>query len=130
MRKSQGSFSYVCSGGMNRFGGITMTDHEILSKLERLGRGDRDSFPMAVYGLICKKDAELMMTNCKIYQLLGQADEKRLLQKIQQAKIEAYKEFAEKAAAALANAYTPEYAHWIDDTLDVLLKEMTGEYRQ
>lgn len=43
------------------------------------------------------------------------------------AKIEAYKEFAEKAAIALANAYTPEYAHWIDDVLDNLLKELVGE---
>lgn len=43
------------------------------------------------------------------------------------AKSEAYKEFAEKAAIALANAYTPEYAHWIDDTLNNLLKELVGE---
>lgn len=43
------------------------------------------------------------------------------------AKNEAYKEFAEKAAIALANAYTPEYAHWIDDVLDNLLKELVGE---
>lgn len=42
-------------------------------------------------------------------------------------KSEAYKEFAEKAAIALANAYTPEYAHWIDDVLDNLLKELVGE---
>lgn len=27
----------------------------------------------------------------------------------------------------LANAYTPEYAHWIDDTLNNLLKELVGE---
>lgn len=43
------------------------------------------------------------------------------------AKIEAYKEFAEKAAIALANAYSPEYAHWIDDTLNNLLEELVGE---
>lgn len=104
-----------------------MTDNEILSKLERLSGGDYDSFPMAVYDLICKKNAEIMMTNCKMYQLLGQEEEKRLLHFLQQAKIEAYKEFAEKASTALANAYTPEYAHWIDDTLDVLLKELVGE---
>ena len=42
-------------------------------------------------------------------------------------KSEAYKEFAEKAAIALANAYSPEYAHWIDDTLNNLLKELVGE---
>ena len=126
MRNSQGSFSYVCSGGMNRFGGITMTDHEILSKLERLGRGDRDSFPMAVYGLICKKDAELMMTNCKIYRLLGQADEKRLLQKIQQAKIEAYKEFAERLKEKKLQS-TLDARICTTEMIENLLKEMVGE---
>ena len=44
-----------------------------------------------------------------------------------EAKAEAYKEFAEKAAIALANAYSPEYAHWIDEVLDNLLKELVGE---
>lgn len=71
-----------------------MTDNEIISKLERLSRDDYDSFPMAVYDLICKKNAEIMMTNNKMYQLLGQAEEKRLLQKIQQVKINAVKKFA------------------------------------
>ena len=77
----------------------------------------------------CGKITELLSWEDECYscKLAKRADEKRLLQKIQQAKIEAYKEFAEKAAAALANAYTLEYAHWIDDTLDVLLKEMVGE---
>ena len=42
-------------------------------------------------------------------------------------KSEAYKEFAEKAAIELTNAYTPEYAHWIDDTLNNLLEELVGE---
>ena len=46
-----------------------------------------------------------------------------------EAKAEAYKEFAEKAAIALANAYNPEYAHWIDDVLDNLLKELIGELK-
>lgn len=43
---------------------------------------------------------------------------------IKQVKSEAYKEFAEKAAIALANAYRTEYAHWIDDTLNNLLEEL------
>lgn len=124
MRNSQGSFSYVCSGGMNRFGGITMTDHEILSKLERLGRGDRDSFPMAVYGLICKKDAELMMTNCKMYRRLGQADEKRLLQKIQQAKISAVKKFAARLCAGRVSNDPVVIA------VQAELKELSGGHRQ
>lgn len=45
------------------------------------------------------------------------------------AKIEAYKQFAGKAAIALANAYSPEYAHWIDNVLDNLLKELIGELK-
>lgn len=44
-------------------------------------------------------------------------------------KFEAYKEFAEKAAIALANAYSTEYAHWIDDVLNNLLKELVGEQK-
>lgn len=42
-------------------------------------------------------------------------------------KTEAYKEFAEKATIALTNAYSSEYAHWIDNTLYNLLKELVGE---
>lgn len=42
-------------------------------------------------------------------------------------KAEAYKEFARKAAIELTNSYSPEYAHWIDDTLNNLLKELVGE---
>lgn len=110
-----------------------MTDNEILSKIERLGRGDRDSFPMAVYGLICKKDAELMMTNCKMYRLLGQADEKRLLQKIQQAKIEAYKEFAKQLRAqkglfCSAESSELEYVEAVEFLkIENLLRELVGE---
>lgn len=46
---------------------------------------------------------------------------------IKTAKAEAYKEFAEKAAIALTSAYSSEYAHWIDITLDNLLKELVGD---
>ena len=42
-------------------------------------------------------------------------------------KAKAYKEFAEKAAIELANAYSSEYAHWIDVTLNNLLEELVGE---
>lgn len=42
-------------------------------------------------------------------------------------KAEAYKEFAGKAAIELTNAYSSEYAHWIDDTLNNLLEELVGE---
>lgn len=43
------------------------------------------------------------------------------------AETEAYKEFAKKAAIELTNAYSPEYAHWIDDTLNNLLEELVGD---
>lgn len=45
----------------------------------------------------------------------------------QRIKREAYKEFAEKAAIELTNAYSSEYAHWIDDTLNNLLEELVGD---
>lgn len=42
-------------------------------------------------------------------------------------KAKAYKEFAEKAAIELTNAYSSEYAHWIDDTLNNLLEKLIGD---
>lgn len=45
----------------------------------------------------------------------------------QRIKREAYKEFLEKAAIELTNAYSSEYAHWIDDTLNNLLEELVSE---
>lgn len=42
-------------------------------------------------------------------------------------KAEAYKEFAQKAAIELTNAYSSEYAHWIDDTLNNLLEKLISD---
>lgn len=42
-------------------------------------------------------------------------------------KTEAYKAFAENAVIRLTNNYHSKYAHWIDDTIYSLLKEMVGE---
>ena len=42
-------------------------------------------------------------------------------------KAEAYKEFVQKAAIELTNAYSSEYAHWIDDTLNNLLEKLIGD---
>lgn len=42
-------------------------------------------------------------------------------------KARAYKEFAEKAAIELTNAYSSEYARWIDDTLNNLLEKLIGD---
>lgn len=46
---------------------------------------------------------------------------------VEQIKTEAYKEFAENAVIRLTDNYHSEYAHWIDDTIYNLLKEMVGE---
>ncbi len=43
------------------------------------------------------------------------------------AKTEAYKAFAENAVIRLTDNYHSEYAHWIDDTIYSLLKEIAGE---
>lgn len=60
-----------------------------------------------------------------LYDLKGQKYE--LMNRISTVKNEAYKQFAGKAAIALANAYSPEYVHWIDNVLDNLLKELVGK---
>ena len=45
-------------------------------------------------------------------------------------KSEAYKEFAEYVTIKLVENYTDKYCHWIDDTIDKLLREMVGEQRK
>lgn len=42
-------------------------------------------------------------------------------------KAEAIKEFAQKAVINLAENYSNEYCHWIDDTIDNLVREMVGD---
>ena len=37
------------------------------------------------------------------------------------------KEFADRAVIELTANYSDEYCHWIDDTIDSLVKEMAGE---
>lgn len=54
-------------------------------------------------------------------------DEKAIEYNEREIKAEAYKEFAQKAAIELTNAYSSEYAHWIDDTLNNLLEELVGD---
>lgn len=61
-----------------------MTDNEIIKALERLSAEDPDGFSADVWDLICRRDAEIETKNKEIFRLLGQADEKRLLQKMQQ----------------------------------------------
>lgn len=53
--------------------------------------------------------------------------DKRLLKTARLERAEAYKEFAQKAAIELTNAYSSEYARWIDDTLNNLLEELVGD---
>ena len=54
-------------------------------------------------------------------------DEKAIEYNERKIKAEAYKEFAQKAAIELTNAYSSEYARWIDDTLNNLLEELVGD---
>ena len=76
-----------------------LTDEEIIKRLERcVHRGNRNYDTDIVLDLINR-----------------------------QKKAEAYKEFAEKAVIRLTDNYHSEYSHWIDDTIDNLLKEMVGE---
>lgn len=53
--------------------------------------------------------------------------DKRLLKTARLERAEAYKEFAQKAAIELTNAYSSEYARWIDNTLNNLLEELVGD---
>ncbi len=60
------------------------------------------------------------------------ADEKDKLyceavERVKTTKAEAIKEFAQKAVINLAENYSNEYCHWIDDTIDNLVREMVGD---
>ncbi len=41
--------------------------------------------------------------------------------------VDGIKEFAVKVAIELAANYSDEYCHWIDDTIDNLVRRMVGE---
>lgn len=47
--------------------------------------------------------------------------------KLKTVKSKAIKEFAEKLAIKLTANYSDEYCHWIDDTIDELMKSETKE---
>ena len=91
-----------------------MTDSEIIKALENKVHGsDYACFEdYEIPALIKRQKAE--------NEALKELD-KRLLKTARLERAEAYKEFAEKAAIELTNAYSSEYAHWIDDTLNNLL---------
>ncbi len=60
------------------------------------------------------------------------ADEKDKLyceavERVKTTRAEAIKEFAQKAVINLAENYSNEYCHWIDDTIDNLVREMVGD---
>lgn len=124
-----------------------LTDEEIIKRLERcVKRGNRNHDTDIVLDLINRQKAEIerLKTENKIYieanRVIGYQRDQRdkeidELQKqidgldVRENKIkaEAYKEFAENAVIRLTDNYHSEYAHWIDDTIDNLLKEMVGE---
>lgn len=55
------------------------------------------------------------------------ADFDSLRKYVEREKAEAVKEFAEKVVIELTANYSDKYCHWIDDTIDNLVKEMVGE---
>lgn len=97
-----------------------MTDSEIIKALENKVHGsDYACFEdYEILALIKRQKAE--------NEALKELD-KRLLKTARLERAEAYKEFAEKAAIELTNAYSSEYAHWIDNTLNNLLEELVGD---
>ncbi len=128
-----------------------LTDEEIIKSLTELSlyTGFQENCTQALNAsldLINRQKAEIerLKTENKIYievnQIIGYQRDQRdkeidELQKqingidVRENKIkaEAYKEFAENAVIRLSDNYHSEYAHWIDDTIDNLLKEMVGE---
>lgn len=103
-----------------------MTDSELIKALENSintynEKGvyvDTENLQQQVFDLIKRQKAE----NEALKEL-----NKQLLKTARLERAEAYKEFAEKAAIELTNAYSSEYAHWIDDTLNNLLEELVGD---
>lgn len=109
---------------------------------------DKDQWALEKYaiGLINRQKAEIerLKTENKIYieanRVIGyQRDQRdKEIEELQKQidgldvrenkiKAEAYKEFAENAVIRLTDNYNSEYAHWIDDTIDNLLKEMSDD---
>lgn len=117
-----------------------MTDSELVKALENSintynEKGvyvDTENIQQQVLDLIKRQRAEIerlekarqrqAYLSCN---LRGQKYE--LMNRISVVKNEAYKEFAQKAAIELTNAYSSEYARWIDDTLNNLLEELVGD---
>nr|DAE00010.1 MAG TPA: NifU-like protein [Siphoviridae sp. ctiMP24] len=114
-----------------------LNDNEIIKALECCSRNNCSGCPLSHKSIKdCLKTAikatlDIINRQKAIFDCLEGNDfiqiEANFAKVMRAVKNEAYKKFADKAAAALANAYTNEYAHWIDDTLDVLLKELVGE---
>lgn len=75
---------------------------------------------------ITRQQTEIERLNKKVKELSDVLSDTILI-RYAKAKTEAYKAFAENAVIRLTNNYHSEYAHWIDDTIYSLLKEMVGE---
>lgn len=104
---------------------IERQQSEIESLNKRISEQEHALFKQQEYTAELQDALETKCDDCNNIQLTYA----EYLKVIKQVKSEAYKEFAEKAAIALANAYSPEYAHWIDDTLNNLLKELVGDQK-
>lgn len=104
-----------------------MTDSELIKALENSintynQKGiyvDTENIQQQVLDLIKRQRAEIekLKGSTIVSNIMGS----------QRIKREAYKEFLEKAAIELTNAYSSDYAHWIDDTLNNLLEKSIGD---
>ena len=106
-----------------------MTDEQIIKALECCATDDGDDCFQCPYGNIvykpgnggcvnrCRKDALDLINRQK-------AEIERLLQKLQQAKSEAIKEFAEALKESADNGGCGEDFVYVSD-IDILVKEMT-----
>ena len=111
-----------------------MTDIELIKALDNKVHGsDYACFEdYEILALIKRQQTEIKKleeVRQRQAELLSELRAKKyeLMKRMSRVKNEAYKEFAEKATITLTNACSSEYAHWIDNTLYNLLKELVGE---
>lgn len=109
-----------------------MTDAEIIATLEKIGEAQKGYFANETLDLIRRQQAEIKKLKTE-YKAMKKSrnncwkEFKRLLARCEFEKAEAIKKFAEKAVLELTANYSDKYCHWIDDTIDELVKEMAGD---
>lgn len=110
-----------------------LTDEEILKRLERcVKRGNRNYDTDIVLDLIVRQKTEIEELRERISYLeksidCSRKEYNRLLQKLQHAKSEAIKDFAERLKTNLQ--WDCEFSNKLifENDIDILVKEMTGQ---